>query len=113
MSGKKKDREPSERFEDQLERLEEIVARLEDDTVGLEQVSHSVRRSLSEAGVRIFQVREVMSWIVRVFRVEPMIPVPFGPLTIVMIPRRPGWTPTFFVPHLPGEVPRVDPSPYA
>ena len=31
------DPEPSARFEDQLERLEEIVARLEDDSVGLEQ----------------------------------------------------------------------------
>ncbi len=37
MTGTRENPDQSDRFEDQLERLEAIVARLEDDAVGLEQ----------------------------------------------------------------------------
>jgi len=39
-----------ERFEDQLERLEEIVGRLEDDTVGLEEALDLFEQGMSLAG---------------------------------------------------------------
>ncbi len=41
--------EAEERFEDQLERLEEIVGRLEDDTVGLEEALELFEKGMSLA----------------------------------------------------------------
>jgi exodeoxyribonuclease VII small subunit len=65
MSKTKKDRE---RFEDQLEKLENIVARLEDESVGLEEalglfeggmeLARSCRARLEEVEARVTQLLE-------------------------------------------------------
>lgn len=61
-------KDAGERFEDQLERLEEIVARLEDESVGLEEalglfengmeLAKSCRHRLEEVEQRVTQLLE-------------------------------------------------------
>jgi len=81
----------TERFEDQLEKLEEIVASLEDETVGLEEALELFEQGMTLAKSCRSRLEEVEQRVRRLLETEDGEDAATEPLDDDESPPEPGW----------------------
>ena len=81
----------TERFEDQLEKLEEIVASLEDETVGLEEALKLFEQGMTLAKSCRSRLEEVEQRVRRLLETEDGEDAATEPLDDDESPPEPGW----------------------